>query len=245
MTDTHQPSTALTTTQETTPAVLATLDKYARSAGDLYGDLLKFNGKDGKWTAGPQSTEIAYGTELAAIVPALLVGFVKWEDGELAGQEMVPLTPDYDPRELRASLGGLDRALWPKDEDGLDQDLWKEATLLPMKNLATGHEYTYSTSSVGGVRAVKRLVGAYSKQIQAAPQTTAGHLPIVALGGFSYPHPDRKRGTIYNPILEGVDWVHASRVTDKVAPKPEPEPQPQFEDHRSATTKAKRNRKAI
>jgi hypothetical protein len=244
MTNALQHSNAPVTVQQTTPDAIASLDRYARSAGDLYGDLLKFSGKTGGWTAGPQSTEIAIGTELVAIVPALLVGFVRWEDGELAGQEMVPLKPDYDPRAMRASLGDTDRALWPKGEDGQPEDPWKEAALLPMKNLTTGAEYTYSTSSIGGVRAVKRLVGAYSKQIQAAPQTTAGHLPVVALGTSSYQHADRKRGTIYNPVLEGLDWVHASRVTDKIAPPPE-EPQPQFEDYRSAATKQKRNRKAI
>jgi hypothetical protein len=88
---------------------------------------------------------------------------------------------------------------------------------------------------------VKHLVGSYSKQIQAAPQTTAGHLPVVELGARSYQHPDRKRGTIFNPVLTGIDWVHASRVTDKVAPEPELEPV--FEDHRSDKAK-KRQRKA-
>jgi hypothetical protein len=236
---TNETSTALVTTQATTPQVLAALDKYARSAGGFYGDLLKFSGKTGHWTAGPQSTEIALGTQLVAIVPAMLVGFVKWQDGELAGQEMVPLTPEYDPRELRASLGDDDRDLWPKGETGAAEDPWDEAALLPLKNLETGAEYTYSTSSLGGCRAVKHLVGAYSKQIQAAPQTTAGHLPVIELGARSYQHSDRKRGTIYNPVLTGIDWVHASRVTDKIAP----EPQPAFEDHRAA--KKKRNRKAI
>jgi hypothetical protein len=173
----------------------------------------------------------------------MLVGFLKWEDGELAGQEMVPLTPEYDPRELRVSLGDDDRSLWPRGEDGAPEDPWREAAYLPLKNLETGAEYTYSTSSLGGCRAVKHLVGAYSKQIQAAPQTTAGHLPVIELGAQSYQHSDRKRGTIFNPVLTGIDWVHTSRVTDKIAP--EPEPQPAFEDHRSPVEKKKRNRKAI
>jgi hypothetical protein len=200
--------TALVIAQETTPQALAALDKYARSAGGFYGDLLKFSGKTGLWTAGPQGTEIALGTQLVAIIPAMLVGFVRWQDGELVGQEMVPLTPEYDPRELRASLGDTDHDLWPKDEDDKPEDVWREAALLPLKDLQSGAEFTFSTSSLGGCRAVKRLVGAYSKQIQAAPQTTAGHLPIVALGVSSYQHADRKRGTIFNPVLEGIDWVH-------------------------------------
>lgn len=235
-----QNSTSLVTAQATSPTALAALDKYARSAGDFYGDLLKFSGKVGAWTAGPQSTEIALGTPLVAIIPAMLVGFLKWTGGELAGQELVPLTADYEPRALRAMLGDDDREKWPLSEDGQPEDPWKECAYLPMKNLETGAEFTYSTSSLGGVRAIKHLVGAYSKQLQAAPQTTTGHLPVVELGARSYQHSDRKRGTIHNPVLTGVDWVHASRVTDKVAPPPEP--QLQFADYRNKTEKAKRNR---
>ena len=177
----------------------------------------------------------------------MLVGFVRWEDGELVGEEMVSLTEDYDPKVLRASLGDTDRTLWPPGEDERPQDPWREACKLPMKILTTGAEYTFSTSSVGGVRCVKRLVGAYSRQIKAAPKTTEGHLIVVALGTASYQHSDRKRGTIHNPVLEGLDWVHASRVTDKVAAPAAhgTEPQPQFEDHRSEGEKKKRNRKAI
>jgi hypothetical protein len=39
----------------TTPTRLDALEKYARSGGgSLYGDLLKFSGKTGTWTAGAQ-----------------------------------------------------------------------------------------------------------------------------------------------------------------------------------------------
>src|SRR5262249_23421661 len=106
------------------------------------------------------------------------------------------------------------------------------------KNLKTGAEYTYSTSSVGGCRAVKHLVGAYSKQIQAAPETTAGHLPIVELGARSYKHPKKERGTIYNPVLRGVDWVHAAEIMNKPCDDGQQslardgETAPVFEDHR-------------
>jgi hypothetical protein len=65
------------------------------------------------------------------------------------------------------------------------------------------------------------------------------------LGARSYKHPDRKRGTIFNPVLTGVDWVPASAVADKgddgqgemFAPSGEPA---KFEDHRSEKTKKRR-----
>jgi hypothetical protein len=111
---------------------------------------------------------------------------------------------------------------------------------LPLKDPETGAEYTFSTSSVGGVRACKKLVGDYVKQIKAAPETTAGCLPIVELKSHSYQHTDRKRGTIYNPVLQGIDWIRASDVLNLSAPLSEPPPQ--FEDHRTEKSK-KRSRK--
>jgi len=223
----------------TNPAQLTALEKYGRSGGDLYGDLLKFSGKTGAWTAGAQGIEIPLGTQLVAIVPEMLAGFVKWSDGELIEQALEPVTENYEPRALRASLGDVDEHKWPLGDDGRPEDPWREAAYLPMKNPKTGVEYTYSTSSLGGVRAIKKLAGTYAWQLRAAPETTAGHLPVVALQARSYRHTDRKRGTIYNPVLAGIDWVPASTV--KKAPEP---PQPAFEDHRAKGEGKGRGRKA-
>jgi hypothetical protein len=231
----------------TTKPQLTALERYGRSGGDLYGDLLKFSGKTGSWTAGAQGIEIPLGTQLVAIVPEMLAGYVKWLNGELAEQALIPVTEAYDPKALRVSLGDTDRNQWAKGEDGQPEDPWKEAAYLPLKNLKTGAEYTYSTSSLGGCRAVKKLVATYAWQLRAAPETTANHLPIVELGARSYKHTDRKRGTIFNPVLTGIDWVPASAVADKgdngqgemFAPSAEPA-QPVFEDHRSEKTKKRR-----
>src|SRR5262249_23735624 len=138
------------------------------------------------------------------------------------------------------------------DDGGQPEDPWKEAAYLPLKDLGKSAKFTYSTSSVGGTRAVKQLVTTYAWQIRAAPETTANHLPVVELGARSYKHPDRKRGTIFNPVLTGVDWVPAAAVADKsndlqgdmFAPKAEPAAGAPFEDHRSEKAKKRRNRKA-
>jgi hypothetical protein len=224
----------------TTPAQLTALERYGRSAGDLYGDLLKFSGKVGTWTAGAQGIEIPVGTQLIAIIPEMLAGYVKWSEGELVEQALEPVTNSYDPRALRTSLGDTDESKWPRGDDGRAEDPWREAAYLPMKNPKTGAEFTYSTSSLGGVRAIKKLAGTYAWQLRAAPETTANHLPVVELGARSYKHTDRKRGTIYNPVLTGVDWVPASTV--KKAAEPD---QPAFEDHRAEGEKKKRTRKSI
>jgi hypothetical protein len=222
----------------TTPTRLDALEKYARSGGgSLYGDLLKFSGKTGTWTAGAQGVEIPIGTHLTAIVPEMLVGFAQWRDGELVEQAMQPLTEAYDPKALRASLGDTERERWAKNDEGQPEDPWREAALLPLKNLKTGAEYTYSTSSLGGCRCVKQLVATYAWQIRAAPETTANHLPVVELGARDYKHADRKRGTIYNPVLTGIDWVPAAAVMDKGDSQ---KPAQAFEDHRSKNEKKRR-----
>jgi len=197
-------------------------DDYAATGGPAwYGELLKCSGKTGIWSYGPQNVELKKGTRLVAIVPEMMAGYVLWRDGELVDQAFKNIE-GLDLRALRATLGETDRSLWLTDDDGRAIDPYKEAAMLPMKDPETGAEYTYSTSSVGGVRACKKLVGNFVKQIKAAPETTAGCLPVVELGVQSYQHPDRKRGTIFNPVLSGIDWVRASEIAGHIPSLSEP-----------------------
>ena len=199
------------------------LGNYAKTGAPAwFGELLKFNGKDGKWWAGSQNLPIEHGRLLVAIVPEMLAGHVLWKDGELADQAWMPAAK-FNPREHRATLGDLDQELWPKNEKGQPVDPWREGVMLPMIDPATGAEFTFSSSSVGGVRAGKRLANTYIKQSRAAPETTRGCLPLVALCSSSY---DRKRGTIHNPVFEGIDWVRASDLLLPCEPGSNSEPPP-------------------
>jgi hypothetical protein len=244
MTMTINDSTALVPANQAMPAArLTALEKYGRSgAGGLFGDLLRFSGKTGVWAFGSQNTEVPIGTRLVAIIPQLVAGYIRWQDGAVADQVIQPINESYDPKALRTTLGDVDPDQWPKGDDGRAEDPWRESVLLPLKNLATGAEYTYSTSSLGGCRCVKRLIAAFALQMRQAPETTSNHLPVVELGANPYKHSDRRRGTIYNPVLTGIDWVPASAVTDKNAGQTElPLTEPPFEDHREPK---KRRRKA-
>jgi hypothetical protein len=195
------------------------LGDYAKSGGpSWFGDRLKFNGKTGQWSAGSQGLPIGQGRLLVAIIPEMIGGCMLWKDGELAGQAWLPIAK-FKYCELRAKLGDQDQGLWPRNERGEPVDPWKEAVMLPLIDPATREEFTFSSSSFGGVRAAKRLVDTYYKQIKAAPETTRGCLQVVALGSGSYKHDDKKRGIIYNPVFEGIDWIRAS---DLVLP-PEPD----------------------
>ena len=166
---------------------------------------------------------IEHGRMLVAIVNEMIAGHMLWKDGELADQSWMPASK-FNPREHRATLGDLDENLWPKNEKGQPVDPWREAVMLPMIDPDTRTEFTFSSSSVGGVRAAKRLADAYIKQLRTAPETTRGCLPLVALSSSSYQHDDRKRGTIYNPIFEGIDWVRASDLLLPRQPGSDSEP---------------------
>jgi hypothetical protein len=214
--------------------------KYGRSGGGgLFGDLLRHSGRTGTWRAGPQSVEVPAGIALVAIVTEMHGGYTKWEGGEIVAQEMRPVSEGCDLQALRETLGDLDQSQWPRDDSGKPTDPWKECVLLPLKDLKTGACYTFSSSSIGGTRAAKRLAAVYSWQLRASPET-AGHLPVVALGSRAYQHSDRKRGTIHNPTLEGIDWVPASVLDNNKGNKADEPPPEVFEDHRSEKTKKHR-----
>jgi hypothetical protein len=238
-------STALTVA--TAPLPATAIDKYSDYASTggpgWFGELLKFSGKTGIWSAGSQGLEIAKGTKLVAILPAMQVGFVKWKGGELVDQVFKPAAEvGADLRGLRAELDDTDRSLWPADEDGRPADPWKEAAMLPMLSQETGAKFTFSTSSVGGTAACKRLTAAYVQQLRAAPETTSGCLPVVELRSTSYQHTIKQRGTIFNPVLEGVDWISAADVVTISGAAPQPEVT-MFEDHRSEKSKKRSNKR--
>jgi hypothetical protein len=202
------------------------LGNYAKTgAPTWFGELLKCNGKTGDWSAGPQNLPIEQGRLLAAIVNEMLAGHVVWKNGELADQEWMPASK-FNPRDHRAALGDHDQDLWPKNDKGEPVDPWKEAVMLPMIDPDTREEFTFSSSSVGGVRAAKRLADTYTKQMRAAPETTRGCLPVVALSSSWYLPDDKKRGKIFNPVFEGVDWVRASDLLLPREPGSDSEPPP-------------------
>jgi hypothetical protein len=239
-------STAITIIPPTKGA-LAALSKYARSGGgNFYGELLKFNGKTGEYTAGPQNTAITSGTELAALVPAIGVGHIRWKDGEVLDQTLDPLTEDYDPSEAREKLGDTDRSLWSTNEDGEPVDPWREQVALPLKSLIDGREYTFSSSSSGGVRAVKRLVGIYSRHVKALPEMPQGHalpIPLVTLGSTDYKHKIKQRGTIFNPEFQPSGWIDLRAALAMAAPLPEETKK--FEDFRSGRARHRQRKKAV
>jgi hypothetical protein len=181
-----------------------------RDIGDQAGsgeDFLKF--KRGKFVKGADDQEVAHGMRFAANMRDLQMGFIKF----------VPETPPEkamarpgQPRVQREALGDTDEALWEKDDNGVAKDPWTPAWELPIKDVATGEELVFSSSSAGGINALGRLSKAYGNRL-----AMAGHaVPIVELGASSYRH--KRFGDVDVPVLQVVSWqIEEDLIAGKAA----------------------------
>jgi hypothetical protein len=209
----HTNSKALAKTAQL-PENLEAYERYTADVTEFFGDLLLHNGKTGGYTAGRDKDKVALGTELVFILTETMVGYNRFTDGS-PEHALVPLASNPDLKALRATLGDLDPDKWvEKTIGGLPKDPWLSSVLIPCIDPKTLDAYTFSSTSLGGVRAGKQLIRGCVKQVRAAPETTRNHLPLVALSESSYAHPSKQVGTIFNPVLEVADWVPVSTVAE-------------------------------
>lgn len=146
--------------------------------------------KTGHWVYGADQTEIEDGSKWAVNPFSFIHGFIAWGDGEVLGEKMVPISEPLP--ELEAAPGGSKRGwemqvgLSLKCISGEDKDL----------------EARYTTTSVGGKRAVQALGAAIAEKIEANP---AEPVAVVTLDKEHYSH--KSYGRIYTPVFEIVDWM--------------------------------------
>ena len=174
------------------PAV-ASLSTALRSISNNVGEagvaILKMD-KTGHWVFGADQTEVEDGSKWAVNPFSFVHGFIAWGDGEVLGEKMVPVTqplPDMDAAPPNAKRGwevqiGCSLKCISGDDEGL--------------------EVRFSTTSVGGKKAVQALAveiaGAVEKD-QTKP------VPVVVLKKDHYVH--KSYGRIYTPVFEVVEWV--------------------------------------
>ena len=171
----------------------------ANAVGDTF---LKFD--RGVYRFGPADASeiLALGTLLVANMAEMKVGWLKWQDGEVAATDMRRLADGFyvTPRE---ELGDMDESMWEMGNDDLPKDPWTQTTLLPLKDPATGAEYTFTTSSKGGRAACGTLAGRYGSE-RHKPEN-AGKLPVIKIDDGSYKH--KKLGqVIHFPVFRLVEW---------------------------------------
>jgi hypothetical protein len=133
----------------------------AEAANDL-GTLLKFTKNDkGVWAWMLGDGEAPAGAEFVAGVEALVIGWVRFDDGKVA--ERILKKPG-DKRRLpeRDELSMADKSEWPLDNKGQSKDPWVKQHYLPMLD-ANGALVTYVTGTVGGKIAIGKLCQAFLK----------------------------------------------------------------------------------
>jgi hypothetical protein len=146
--------------------------------------------KTGHWVFGADQTEIEDDSTWAINPLSFVHGYIAWGDGEVLGEKMVGVAyplPELDPAPPNSKKG------------------WETQVGLSMKCLTgedKGLEARYTTTSVGGKRAVQALAVAIAAQVEKDQNKP---VPVVRLGKEHYTH--KSYGRIYTPVFEIVEWV--------------------------------------
>jgi hypothetical protein len=190
------------------PAVqtLATSLRTLETVAPMSSAIIKMD-KTGHWVYGADQTEAEDDARWAVNPFSFVHGFIAWGDGEVLAEKMASVTqplPELDAAPPSAKKG------------------WEQQVGLMLKCLTgedAGLECRYTTTSVGGKRAVQTLAVAIAAQVE---KDADKPVPIVILKKDHYQH--RSYGRIYTPVFEIVEWV--SMDGEEAAPEAEAGAQP-------------------
>jgi hypothetical protein len=176
---------------------LTTYDAFDRNIGTaaLDGDLLRFNGKTGKFIRGSDKIELPNRRRLKLAPTSVQDGFVRWENGRITDQRFREWVSNSQPIE-RDDLGDNNELDWP---DG--KDPWSFTLMVAFKD-GRGIQLKFTTSSTGGCNAVRKVL----RDWRAQRQQHEGEVPVVELGTDSYEHKVH-RTTITVPTFTIVGWT--------------------------------------
>jgi hypothetical protein len=146
--------------------------------------------KTGHWVFGADQTEIEDDSTWAVNPFSFVHGYIAWGDGEVLAEKMVNVSQPLP--ELDAAPPGAKKG-------------WETQVGMSIKCLTgadTGMEARYTTTSVGGKKAVQALAVAIATQVDKDQDTP---VPVVELGKEHYTH--KSYGRIFTPVFKVVDWV--------------------------------------
>ena len=165
------------------------LRKLESTAGPSGIVILKMD-RTGHWVFGADQTEVEEGSNWAVNPFSFVHGFIAWGDGEVLGEKMASVS---DPLpELDAAPPGAKKG-------------WETQVGMSLKCITgedTGMEARFTTTSVGGKRAVQELAVAIAAQVDKDQSTP---VPIVTLGNEHYQH--KSYGRIFTPAFGVREWV--------------------------------------
>jgi hypothetical protein len=146
--------------------------------------------KTGHWVFGADQTEIKDESTWAVNPFSFVHGYIAWGDGEVLAEKMVNVSqplPELDTAPPGAKKG------------------WETQVGMSIKCLTgedKGMEARYTTTSVGGKKAVQALAVAIATQVDKDQDKP---VPVVELGKEHYTH--KSYGRIYTPVFKVVEWV--------------------------------------
>jgi hypothetical protein len=167
----------------------AALRQMATNIGGGAEAILKMD-KTGHWVFGAEQTETEPDAQWAVNPFSFVHGFIAWGEGEVLGEKMVPVTAPLP--ELDAAPAGSKRG-------------WEAQVGMHLKCMSgedEGTEVRFSTTSVGGKKAVQALAVAIATQVDKDPTKP---VPVVALKKDHYTH--KSYGKVYTPVLDVVKWI--------------------------------------
>lgn len=189
--------------------------------GGVGSVILKMD-KTGHWVFGADQTEIEDDSTWAVNPFSFVHGFIAWGDGEVLAEKMVNVSqplPELDTAPPGAKKG------------------WETQVGMSIKCLSgadTGMEARYTTTSVGGKKAVQALAVAIATQVDKDQDKP---VPVVVLKKEHYQH--KSYGRIYTPIFEIQEWVSM----DVEASKPNTEVESEFEEEAPVAAAPARRRR--
>ena len=146
--------------------------------------------KTGHWVFGADQTEVEDDATWAINPFSFVHGFIAWGDGEVLGEKMVSVSSPLPELEVAP----------PNAKRG-----WETQVGMSLKCLSgedKGLEARFSTTSVGGKRAVQALAVAIATQVDA---NQAKPVPVITLGKEHYQH--KSYGRIFTPIFDIKEWA--------------------------------------
>jgi hypothetical protein len=145
--------------------------------------------KTGHWVFGADQTEIEDDSTWAVNPFSFVHGYIAWGDGEVLAEKMVSVSQPLP--ELDAAPPGAKKG-------------WETQVGMSIKCLDgadAGMEARYTTTSVGGKKAVQALAVAIATQVEKDQDKP---VPVVELGKEHYTH--KSYGRIFTPVFKVIDW---------------------------------------
>jgi len=146
--------------------------------------------RTGHWVFGADQTEAESDSTWAVNPFSFVHGYIAWGDGEVLAEKLVSVTEPLP--ELEAAPPGAKKG-------------WEPQTGLSLKCISgedAGMEARFTTTSVGGRKAVQALAVEIATQVE---KDQSKPVPVVKLGKDHYTH--KSYGRIYTPVFEVVEWV--------------------------------------